>query len=206
MPRWFVLAALLLMASPAMFSQVAPDATDGRLQQWSVGAGLSDYNPDLGRGRMLGGTLWVDYTLNFVPKTLRGIGIELESRDISLNRSPLTLMLREDTAGLGGTYTWPHSRNFRPYMKVIAGLGNADYLVGVAQTQRYHQSRTVINMGGGFEVKVYQRLWTRVDYEYQAFTDFFVGNSAQHSNGAPLDPQGFTLGVIYHVGHVHSSQ
>jgi hypothetical protein len=198
-----MLVALLLMASHPMFSQVVSAATDGRLQQWSVGAGISDYNPDLGRGRMEGGTLWVDYTLNWVPSLLRGIGLEMEARDISLNRSPLTLILREDTAGLGATYTWPHSRGFRPYAKVILGLGNTDYLVGPAQTQRFHQSRTVTSIGGGFEVKVFQRLWTRIDYEYQVFPNFFLVNLSQPPSGAPLDPQGFTLGAIYHFGREH---
>ena len=203
MPVRFVLAALLLMASPAMFSQVTPAATGGRLQQWSVGAGLSDYNPDLGRGRMEGGTLWVDYNLNFVPKSFQGIGVELEARDISLNRSSLSLVLREDTAGLGAAYTWPHSRNFRPYAKFIGGLGNTDYLLGPHRS--FHQSRTVLSFGGGFEVRVYRSLWTRVDYEYQALTDFFLSNSGGHSNGAPLDPQGFTLGAIYHIGREHAT-
>lgn len=177
-----------------------PPVTEGRLAHWSAGAGLSCYNPDLGRGRLYGATLWVDYGLEAVP-FLHNVSLELEAFDLHFDRPASSPFLREDTAGMGVTYTWPHLRNVRPYAKVIAGLGNIDYFA--TRNLRYNQSRTVVNMGGGLEFKAYRRLWVRADYEYEYLTDFWVTNVSKSNSGAPLDPQGVTVGVVYHFSREH---
>ncbi|MGA2167451.1 MAG: outer membrane beta-barrel protein [Terracidiphilus sp.] len=187
-------ATLFLTASLPLFSQVVPSATEGGLSL-SVGAGLSGYNPDLGSGRMYGGTLWIDYTLNRAPSLLHGVGIEVEARDISLDRSSSERNVREDAAGGGVTYTWRHFRNLRPYAKVILGFGNADY--ETRGLVRRNDSRTITCPGGGVEFRAFRKVWARADYEYQIWPDFFKNTTP----AGFLDPQGLTVGVMYHFSH-----
>jgi hypothetical protein len=48
--------------------------------------------------------------------------LEVEARDISLDRGDKPSNYREDTAGGGPMYTWRHYRNFRPYGKYLIGV------------------------------------------------------------------------------------
>jgi hypothetical protein len=81
------------------------------------------------------------------------------------------------------------------------GFGNTDYVT----TGRHHDSRTVTSMGGGLEFHAYRTIWVRADYEHQSWPDFF-----KHANPAIpaglLNPQGFTVGALYHFGGHHSTR
>jgi hypothetical protein len=50
----------------------------------------------------MGETVWIDYTPTRVPSFLRGIGLELEARDLNFGRT-LTVppLLVEESAGVG---------------------------------------------------------------------------------------------------------
>jgi hypothetical protein len=188
------LAVLLVFSTHFSYSQVAAAARTKTIPL-TVGVGLSSYEPDKGAGRLLGGTLWFDYSPTFLPHRLEGLGIEAEGRDLSLNRSSdQSANLREDVASGGVLYAWRHFYAFRPYGKYLMGYGNADY--EGTDGSRHHDSRTVTTAGGGFEVEAYHRVWVRADYEYQFWPDFF---KATHPAGK-LNPQGITLGVSYHFG------
>lgn len=201
MRRKSVFAIFFLTASLPLFSQVAPAATGFRLPQWSIGAGFSGFNLDLGPGQLLGTTAWVDYTLNGLPPRLRGICIEFEGRELRWDRPLAERALRLDAAGGGVIYKWSGFNSFRPYGKFNAELTNVDYLLLRSQDQRSNQSRTASSFGGGIEVKAFKSVWVRADYEYQYLPNFFISkrNSAV---GAPLDPMGFTVGATYNIGHV----
>jgi opacity protein-like surface antigen len=201
-PRSLLALLLLVFAIPA-FCQVQPSAYRGGLPGLSVGAGASGFNPDFGRGRLYGGTLWIDYSLQQLPSFLRGVGVELEARDISLDRQRTQPVTRIDSIGAGVTYTVLKYGNFQPYAKGIFGLGNVDYLV--TPTRRYNQSRTLSSFGGGFDYRAYRTIWVRVDYEYQYLPDFFFGNPNRPTH-APLDPQGFTVGAMYRFGRKASDR
>jgi opacity protein-like surface antigen len=188
------IAAVLAAATVSAFSQVVPAATEGGLP-FSAGGGLSSYDVDWGHGRMLGGTLWFDYTPGFVPTVLRGIGIEAEARDISFDRGTHTSNFRQDTAGGGPIYTWHHYRNFYPYGKALLEFGSIDFQVG--NPTYTHDTRTVLATGGGVETRVYHHVWVRADYEYQFWQTLIGGR---------LDPQGFTLGVKYDFRAFHPRQ
>jgi opacity protein-like surface antigen len=179
----------IFAGSLSSYAQVAPSATEGRSSDWSAGAGVSSLLEDYGHGRILGGTLWVDYSPAKLFPVLHRVNLELEGQDLS-HHSPKSVLLRLDTVALGATYTLADFHGFRPYAKVVSGLGNVDYLVD--RTRRFNQSRTVTSIGGGLEYLAYKQVSVRLDYEYQYYSDFWV------NSGAPLDPQGFTLGAIYH--------
>jgi hypothetical protein len=194
-----LISTLILAASLPLFSQVVPAATEDGLQQWTIGTGFSVFSPDYGgHSRLAGGTLWINDSINKMPSFLHGISIAIEARDLSLSRSSTNPVIRVDTAGGGAIYKWSRYRNFRPYAEFTVGMGNIDYLtVGAA---KFHQTRTVTSMGGGCDIRAFRSVWVRADYEYEYWPNFWI-TKVGSPYGAPLNPQGVTLGVIYHFGH-----
>jgi hypothetical protein len=163
---------------------------------FAVGGGVSAYKMDFGPGHELGGTLWLDGNLNLGPSYLQGLGIEVEARDLSLDRSPrLPNNMRTDTLGGGFKYSVKHFHNFRPYAKFLASYGSLDvYKPG------YHWTWLVLSPGGGIDYRPFGGpIWVRADYEYQDWPDVF-------RHGWNLDPQGFTVGALYEFGHHRSRQ
>lgn len=202
MQSLYALVGFLFSASIPLLSQVVPSGNYGGPSQIRVGGGVSDFNPDFGHGRILGATVWADYSLDQF-QALKGLGLEFEGRDVSFDRPKTTPIIREDAGLLGPTFTSRRFRNVRPYMKVLFGLGNIDY--EFSKTARYNQSRTVTSFGGGFDLRVFKlnRFWIRTDYEYQYYPDFWINKTPK--SGAPIDPQGFTLGVLYQFSHAHAT-
>jgi opacity protein-like surface antigen len=198
------LALLFVCAACPALAQSVEAATEAKLPL-AVGGGFSAYNPDYGNGHLLGIALWVDYTPNKVPQVLRGIGIEAEARDLNYGRSSdEPANLREDVGGGGVIYSWRSFRNFRPYGKFLMGFGNTDWETPNSETgkeRRFNQTRTVTSIGGGVEFRAFRNVWARADYEYQFWPDFFF-NGAGKPDGK-LNPQGFTVGAMYHFSHPH---
>ena len=192
------LAALLVCTAITALAQTMSSARKDNVPL-AVGAGFSGFNnPDYG-GHLLGGTLWIDYSLPHMPRLLQGIGLEVEGRDLNYGRSAtLPPNLRQDVASGGVIYSWPRYRNFRPYAKYLMGFGSIDY--GGGNPVRYHDTRTVTSMGGGVEYRVFRKLWVRADYEYQTWPDFYKSTTPP---GA-ITPHGFTAGAMYHFGQSRS--
>jgi opacity protein-like surface antigen len=185
---------LLLAISLPLHAQVAPSAT-GSSTPFSVGVGFSNFDMDWGHNRMDGGTLWVDWNPTHVPRYLRGLGLELEARDINIDHSGMPANFRTDTLGGGPTYTWRHFRKFEPYAKAAIDDGNIDFRA--SNTTVTHINWTVYAVGGGVNYRLSNRISLRADYEFQAWSDMFRNNKV-------LNPQGFTFGVLYNIGHLHS--
>jgi opacity protein-like surface antigen len=192
------LAALFVCAAYSVLAQTVPAATQNKIPL-AVGAGISGYNPDYGQGHLLGGTLWIEYALPHMPSYLSGIGLEAEGRDLNYGRSTTQpANLREDVGEGGVIYSWPRYRNLRPYGKFMMGFGNVDYMG--SNLLRYHDSRTITSMGGGVDYRVFRSVWMRADYEYQKWPDMFKATTPPGT----LNPQGFTVGAMYHLSHPRS--
>ena len=95
--------------------------------------------------------------------------------------------------GGGVYYSWRKYRSIRPYAKFEMGFGNMDYMT--LKLRRVNQTRTVTSLGGGVEFRAVRNVWVRADYEYQSWPNFNGGKSSP-----PLNPQGATVGVMYHFG------
>lgn len=197
-------ALLLISAASFLPAQTVPDAKANGIP-FAIGVGLSGFNPDFSHGHLLGGTLWIDYIPNRVPRILSGFELEAEARDLNYGRSATApYNLREDIVQGGLIYAWPHWVNIRPYGKFFEGYGNTDY--ESVLNGRHHDSRTIFSGGGGVEYRVYRRLWVRGDYEYQSWPNFFKHPATQTTPARPpgrLNPQGFTVGVLYHLTRPH---
>jgi opacity protein-like surface antigen len=186
-------ALFFLCAASPVLAQAIPSATETE-PPLAVGAGVSGYNPDFGHSHLLGGTLWIDYSLSRTPYLPHGIGLEIAARDLNYDRSSSQPDLREDVAEAGVIYSWHRFRNLRPYGKILMGYGNTDY--GSTRAHE-HDSRTIASMGGGVEFRAARCVWVRADYEYQFWPDFFK-HPVTHQPAGELNPQGFTVGVLYH--------
>ncbi len=193
---WILLFAMSALASAApACSQVTP-SYQGHLKQVSLGIGLSGYNPGWGQGAMFGGAAWADWQPQFLPRGLRGLGIEMEVRDLSLDRHlPSEANVRQDTFSGGPMYLWSHFTSFHPYGKFLIGHGSFDF---TSISPFYsHDTRTFLAPGGGFECRIHPGLWARADYEYQ---------SVQTLIGDVHHPQGFTAGLAYNFGDYHPAK
>jgi opacity protein-like surface antigen len=188
----YVLAGLILSAAAAAFSQIAPSATQGGIP-FTVGSGYSEFYSDWS-GNLSGGTLWIDYHVDRVPRVLKGIGIEAEGRDLNYRRTGDQPTLRQDTAEGGPIYHWQHFQRTGIYGKFLLGYGNMDF--SNSNPKYRHDSRTVLAPGGGAEYRIWRNVWVRGDYEYQFWTHFYHGHA--------MNPTGGTVGVVYDLGHIHS--
>jgi opacity protein-like surface antigen len=191
-----LLAILFVSAGTGALAQTAPAATKGG---WpiEVGGGLSvmdpDY-PDYGEGLMMGGTVWVDYLPTFLPKKLHGLGIEAEGRELDFHRSgSQPKNLKEESGGGGAIYQWHHFDRLLPYGKFLYEFGKADIETGSGTP--YYETRTLMEMGGGVEYRVWNAIWVRAEYDYQRWPGFYyIGPGLP----APaMEPQGGTIGVMY---------
>jgi opacity protein-like surface antigen len=196
------LAALFVAAAFPVLSQVAPSSTEKYLPL-EIGGGVAGFdthyasnNPTWSypqfSGRLFGPTVWADWYIGRVPRVLHGIGIEVEGRHLDYARSSSDPRLREDTGAGGIIYTWRHYQNFHPFGKALGGFGSIDFDIG--DPYYHHDTRTFYAPGGGIEYRVWDDVWARGEYERQFWTGFGSGT---------LEPQGFTLGVVYDFRHAH---
>jgi opacity protein-like surface antigen len=190
---------LLLAAVPAFSQVLAPYQGTGL--PITIGAGASSWDPDWGQGRMLGITAWADWYPTQLPPSLRGLGLEVEGRDVRYDRhlqpgngDPARSgqgNTTEDTIGGGPIYTWRHFKKIQPYAKGIFSIGSVDF---ISPSPTYsHDTRTVMAAGGGLQYRVFGPLWARADYEYQDWGQLLGTNL--------LEPQGFTFGISFDFSH-----
>jgi opacity protein-like surface antigen len=186
--KMFLAAGLFASALIPAVSQVVPGGEGGGLPL-TVGVGYSNYHTDWS-GRLGGPMLWADWYFFNAPSLLRGIGIEVEGRDLNFGRTGADPKLRMDTAAGGPIYRWRHYRRVHPYAKFLMGLGSIDFSPINGNALGYtHDTRTIFAPAVGLDYHVYQNLWVRGNYEYQFWPHFF--------NDHALNPNGFTISAAY---------
>jgi opacity protein-like surface antigen len=186
LPLKLILAALFVAAVFPVYSQVTPAARQGSVPI-VVGAGFSDFSLDWGPGkRMEGISAWVDWYPNRLPTALQGLGIEAAGHDINYGLPAGFSRMRQDTGEGGLIYTWNRYRNFRPYVRYLAGIGSIDFPPSGTYS---HDTFLVLSPGGGVEYRAWQHIWIRGDYEYQFWHQTFGPHD--------LTPNGFTIGASY---------
>jgi opacity protein-like surface antigen len=202
------MVVLFVCAAYSTLAQIAPAATQSS-NHFAAGVGVSGYDlddkSDYLQGFLLGGTLWIDYKLPFMPGFLSGLGLEAEARDLNYGRfSAISTNLRMDTASGGMTYHLNHYVKFHPYGKYMMGFGNVDYgkTPNPITSHPFQETRTITSVGGGVDYRISQNLWARAEYEYQFWPNFWK-QPITHIHGPSLTPQGLSVGVMYHFNHRH---
>ena len=185
--------ALFVFAAFPMLAQTVPAGESGNSASISAGVGASDFDTDFGDIRMEGVSVWADWIPALGPKIARGLGVEIEGRDVHFGNSG-GLNHRMDT-GLGGLiYNFRSFHNIRPYVKGLMGLGSIDYLDVGGPT---HATLMLFAPGGGVDYP-FRRISIRGDFEYQFWPNFL----REHT----LNPNGFTVGFSYRFSRVRSYQ
>lgn len=180
--------ALFAIAVAPLFSQVAP-ATKPTKLPISIGVGFSNFYTDWSR-RESGPYVWADWNFYHAPSILRGLGLEINGRDLNYAKTGDVPNLREDTAGGGVIYTFRNIHRLHYYGKFLLDYGSIDF---TANSSTYHHAtRTVAAPGTGAEYHLWQNLWIRGDYEWEFWPKLGHGNT--------LSPNGFTIGASYEIG------
>lgn len=194
------LFAVLLSVAFPLISQVVPAASEHGRMPIALGVGVSDYSIDWGAGRrMEGTTAWIEWTgIPYMPKVLRGLGIDAEGRDINSGLPTGVPKMRQDTALGGASYTVRKFGKVQPYGKYLIGLGSIDFGPLPNAPRSYtHDTRAVFAPGAGVGFQAFKSLWVRADYEYQFWPHIFGAHT--------LNPNGFTFGAMYTLGGHKSS-
>lgn len=192
---------LFLLGSTALAAaQVTRSAEEGSLPL-RVGAGVSSYYTEIwDRTRLTGPTLWGDWTFRHVPSAFRGLGVELEGRELAWGQ-PAGSNWSMATLGGGPVYSYKRLSILQPYAKYLLDFG-MQWNIANRYLPKWYQSDKWMTeaLGGGLDVHAKGRIWVRVDYEYQFWkVDWF--NSVDH-----LTPQGFTLGAAYDLSAHHRAR
>jgi hypothetical protein len=181
-----VLAALLF--SVAGFAQVQPAGESG-FSNISAGAGLDYWSGDWGGAvERFGPAAWVTADI------WHGIGVNAEGHSMIFGGGTSADPKYKYFVGEGGAiYTIHHWRRIRPYMKAEIGFAGLSFpSTGLAYT---HENQRTWSFGGGGEIHTWHRLWTRVDYTYDFFPNFYSPISGEYHT---LNPRGITFGETFH--------
>lgn len=190
-----------LFARAPLYGQVAPHAKENNLP-FTFGGGFSRFYTDWS-GYESGPTAWLDCNFQNLPSVLDGVGVEVEGRDLNYGRTGDIPKLRESTMGGGVIYTFhqipiPY---FHFYGKYLVEFGRA-YVSSPSLNISPQAVRSVIyTPGTGIEVRTWHNVWVHGEYEWQ----YWRTNLRDVPSGAiSMSPNGFTIGLSYHLPGIHS--
>jgi opacity protein-like surface antigen len=171
------LAVLLWLcgASSAAHAQALPTAS-GPGSNVTVGGGVSDFQEDYNPRYVGGYFAYVDVHPQW------RYGLEGEVRFLRLHTDENVT----ETTYLGGLHVYLRPQAFRPYAKVLVGVGHINFPFNYG-TGNY----LAIAGGGGIDYVVSDRLTIRaIDFVYQEWPQFTYGT---------LHPYGVSVGVSYRI-------
>ncbi len=184
-----VLAALALSlpACTPVSAQVQPDAT-GSPVRFGIGGGIDYWRGDWSRVDRFGPAAWA------TAEVWRGLGVIAEGHSMNFGDGSYGKRYQYYVGEGGVVYNYHHWRKVTPFVKGEIGFGGLSFphLPNASYT---HDTRTTWAVGGGLEYKLWKRVWTRADYTYDNFPDFYSPVTGEHHT---LNPAGFTLGFTYH--------
>jgi opacity protein-like surface antigen len=163
--------------SLAAHSQALPTATGGPISVQG-GAGVSFANSDYTTQYVKGVSFFASADL------AAGLGVAVEYNDNNL----VTPQDLGETSFMGGLRFTVKKKSFRPYVKVLAGLGTVHLSQGYFLTNAT-QSSMALGLGAGLDYRLSEHFFVRaIDFEYQDWRNF-------PPNG--LSPYVITIGAGY---------
>jgi polysaccharide biosynthesis/export protein len=199
-PNGALLFMMLLVTAASFFAAeaysqpVSPAGRGGKAaHSWnlSVGGGMDYWSGDWGKADINrgGATAWASTTIWHC----LGINAEGHSMILGGNEKASNYKLFVGEAGLICTVgAWDR---IQPLYK--AELGFASLTQPGNGTGHLHSTYGTWSVGGGVEFQMREHWWTRVEYTYDAITNFHSSISNQNHN---LDPRGIAIGLTYRFG------
>lgn len=167
---FFSLLLSLWSSSPLHAQVIAP----GRGGAHLVGGGFfSDFSPDYGPNRLYGIGGFLDLNLR------NHIGVEGEVRFLRFSQ---TYSVHQDNYNIGPRYRW-RIRRYEPYGKFMIGNGQMNFPFSYG-----HGGYLLIAPAAGLDIHFHRFTVRAVEYEYQHWFNF------QNSS---LSPDGFSSGIAY---------
>jgi opacity protein-like surface antigen len=188
---------LLVLIAASASAQAVYSASEDH-PRLSVGAGFSIFSQDWGHNpHVMGVTYTIDYHPP-LPRFLDDVNIEAQGRSLIWHRGAVAatgapIVPRTEMLG-GGVIVHPHwvrFHKFEPYAKALISYGAIHFAED--DVSYNHDTRTVTSLGGGVDYRPIHRVTLRADYEYQWWPQFLGPNA--------LNPNGFTIGALYNIGH-----
>jgi hypothetical protein len=183
-----LVAIAVLAFSAAGVSQVNP-AGERNVVGLDVGGGMDYWWGDWGGAvKRFGPAAWA------TADVWHGIGIGVEGHSMILGGGGDDNADYKYFGADGGiVYTYHRWRTIRSYAKGEAGFASLSFPpFGVPYR---HQDQGTWLVGGGLEYRTGRHFWTRLDYSYTGFPNFFSPVSGKFHT---LDPSGFSIGGTYH--------
>ena len=184
--RLFALIAVVVLSAPG-FAQVRP-AAEGGESTITVGGGVDYWRGDWGKIARFGPSAWSTAEL------WNGLGVVAEGHSMIFGDGAVGNRYKYFVGEGGIIYDYHRFRAFTPYAKAEMGFASLSFPHKPTSTYT-HDTRNTWALGGGCEVRLSKRLWTRIDYTYDGFPDFYSPVSRQHHT---LNPSGVSVGATYH--------
>jgi opacity protein-like surface antigen len=124
-----------------------------------------------------------------------GVGIIAEGHSMIIGGNEIASDYKYFTGGGGLIYTSSHWRKLHPFVKSEAGYASLSHPNN--GTGHFHDTSNIWTLGGGVEYHTWKNWWTRAEYDYDFFPNFYnVATNQTHT----LNPRGFIFGETYHFG------
>ena len=184
--KLIIALAVLGFSLPAMAQVRAP--FEGGRSDFTIGGGIDYWKGDWSKIARFGPSAWS------TKEIWHGIGVIAEGHSMIAGGDAGASKYKY-FAGEGGViYNYERFRRFVPYAKGELGFASLSFPHKV--TSHYtHDTRNTWALGGGVEFALTRRIWTRIDYTYEGFPDFYSQVTGQHNT---LDPNGVSVGATYH--------
>jgi hypothetical protein len=122
----------------------------------------------------------------------RGLGINAEGHSMIVGGNSNSSSYKYFVGEGGVIYISDHWRKFQPFAKAELGFGSLTHPPN--GTGQSHLTSNTWAIGGGVEVHNWRRLWTRVDYTFDAIPNFHSSITNEYQT---LNPRGLTFGETF---------
>jgi opacity protein-like surface antigen len=185
--KLLVAVAALIFTLPSL-AQVRPEVEKSPVNL-SIGGGLDWWTGDWGGSvKRFGPSAWA------TAEIWHGLGINAEGHTMIFGGSVPSDRYKYFVGEGGAIYNYHHWRTITPYAKVEWGFASLSFPTAPNSPTK-HNTRDTKALGGGVEYRIAKHIWTRVDYTYDFFPDFY---NAVTGNKNDLNPEGVAFGATYH--------
>jgi opacity protein-like surface antigen len=163
-------------------------AAEGSRANFSAGGGFDYWQGDWSGVSRFGPSVWV------TDEFWHGIGINIEGHSMIIGGGAPSPKYKYFVGEGGFIYNYYRYPKFTPFAKAEIGFASLSFPHNPTATYT-HDTRNTWAVGGGAEFKLSRHIWTRIDYTYDGFPNFYSEVTGLHRT---LDPSGISFGPTYH--------